>query len=264
MEMKAIEVAMAGVGAALYAALGYLSFAIFPVFAPVVGIVRFWPVVFIPAVVAVLFGRWAGGISAAIGIFISDVLIHHDPLLSLTAGVTANFIGFYLLGWIARKNLNWKKTLIGLGIGCVILIATGYLFINPNLVVDYYARLGASITVSDVMQGINVVVGVFLFSYALVIAVGFLIPKWRSYCIASVIGLMVGSIIVGLGVWAYSQVFIMPASFNSAFQLPTYAALVLFVWTFATEIPFMLILGPPILEACYRAFPSLRPKKEGN
>jgi len=262
--MKTIEVAMAGVGAALYTAIGYLSFAIFPVFAPVVGIVRFWPVVFIPAVVAVLFGPLAGGISAAIGIFISDVLIHGDPFLSLTAGVTANFVGFYVLGWISRRNLSWRKTVIGLGIGCAILIVSGYLFINPNLVVDYYARLGATITVSDVIQSINLIVGVFIFSYALVIAVGFLRPKWRSYAIASVIGLIAGSAIVGMGVWAYSQVFIMPALFNNTFQLPYYAALILFVWTFATEIPFMIILGPPILEACYRAFPSLKPPKEGS
>jgi uncharacterized membrane protein len=261
--LKTIEVAMAGVGAALYAVIGFLSFQILPVFAPNVGIVRFWPVVFIPAVVAVLFGPLAGGISAAIGIFISDVLIHGDPFLSLTAGVTANFVGFYVLGWLSRKNLSWRKTVIGLGIGCVILIVAAYLLIDPNLVVDYYARLGATITVADVVQGVNLIVGVFIFSYVLVIAVGFLRPKWRSYGIASVIGLITGSAIVGLGVWAYSQVFTLPALFNRTFQLPYYAALILFVWTFATEIPFMILIGPPILEACYKAFPSLRPKQEG-
>jgi uncharacterized membrane protein len=261
--MKTLEVAMAGVGAALYAAIGYLSFAIFPVFAPVVGIVRFWPVVFIPAIVAVLFGPLTGGISAAIGIFISDVLIHGDAPLSLTVGVPSNFIAFYVLGLMARRNLSWKKAVIGLGIGCVILIVAGYLFIDPNLVVDYYARLGGTITVSDVLQGINLIVGVFIFSYALVIAVGFLRPRWRSYGIASVIGLIVGSAIIGFGIWAYSQVFVLPASFNRAFQLPYYASLILFVWTFATEIPFLILLGPPILEACHRAFPNLRaPEKE--
>jgi len=255
--MKALEVAMTGVGAALYAAIGYLSFAIFPVFAPVVGIVRFWPVVFIPAVVAVLFGSLAGGISAAIGIFISDVLIHGDPFLSLTVGVPANFVGFFLVGLISRRNLSWGKVVVGLGFGCIILVAAGYLLIDPDLVVDYFARLGATITVSDVLRGINLIVGVFIFSYALVIVVGFLRPRWRSYGIASLIGLIVGSAIIGVGVWAYSQVFVLPPAFNKAFQLPYYAGLILFVWTFATEIPFMLILGPPILEACYRAFPSL-------
>lgn len=259
--MKTLEIVMIGVGAALYAAIGYLSFAVFPIFAPAFGIVRFWPVVFIPAVIAVLFSPLAGGTSAAIGIFISDVLIHGDPLLSITVGVPANFVGFYIVGWIAKKKLNWKKTVIGLGVGCAILLVAGYLLIDPNLVVNYYARLGATgITTSTVLDGINIIVGVLVFSYALVMVVGFLKPDWRSYGIASVVGLLVGSAIVGLGIWAYSQVFFMPALYNQAFQLPYYAGLILFLWTFATEIPFLIIIGPPILEACYRAFPSLAPK----
>lgn len=261
--MRSLELVMISVGAALYAAVGYIAFAVFPVFTPAVGIVRFWPVVFIPAVVAVLFGPLAGGTSAALGIFVSDVLIHGDPLLSLTVGVPSNFIGFYLVGLLSKKNLSWKKTVIGLGVGCAVLLVAGYLLIDPNLVVDYYARLGATdITVSTVLQGINIIVGVVVFSYALVLAVGFLKPKWRSYGIASIIGLLVGSAIIGVGILAYSQVFFMPAAYNQAFQLPYYAALILFLWTFATEIPFLIILGPPILEACYKAFPLLAPKPE--
>jgi len=260
--MKAVEVAMVGIGAALYAGIGYVSFAILPVFAPFVGIVRFWPVVFIPAVIAALFGPWAGGTSAAIGIFISDVLIHGDPLLSLTAGVTSNFIGFYLVGLLSRMNLDWKKTVAGLGIGLSFLVVAGYLLINPALVVNYYSSLGVSISTNDVVQGVSLLVGAFIFSYALVIVIWLLKPAWRNYGIASVIGLIVGSAIIGVGVWGYSQLFIMPKSFNSQFQLPYYAGLILFIWTFSTEIPFFLILGPPILEACYRAFPSLKPQPQ--
>jgi len=235
--MKTLEIAMIGVGAALYAALGYLSFAILPVFAPVVGIVRFWPVVFIPAVVAVLFGPLAGGTSAAIGIFVSDVLIHGDPLLSFTVGVPSNFVGFYLVGLISKKNLNWRKTVISLGVGCIILIVAGYLLVDPALVVDYFARLGLNITVSDVMQAVNLIVGVFIFSYVLVIAVGFLKPRWRSYGVASLIGLIVGSAIIGIGIWAYSQILVLPPMFNNAFELPYYAGLILFVWTFSSLAP---------------------------
>jgi len=258
--MKTVEVSMAGIGAALYAGVGYLAFSIFPVFAPIVGIVRFWPVVFIPAVVAVLFGPWVGGTSAAIGIFISDVLIHGEPLLSLTAGVTSNFIGFYLVGFLARKNHDWKKTVVGLGIGLSILVVAGYLLIDPNLVVDYFSRLGVTISISDVVQGINLLVGAFIFSYVLVIVFGLLKPRWRNYGIASVVGLLVGSAIIGVGVWGYSQFFTMPKLYNSTYRLPYYAGLILFVWTFTTEIPFFILLGPPILEACYKAFPSLNPE----
>jgi hypothetical protein len=129
--------------------------------------------------------------------------------------------------------------------------------------VDYYMRLGVTeVTISAVLQGINLIVGVVVFSYALVLAVGFLKPKWRSYGVASIIGLLVGSVIIGVGIFAYSQVFLMPAAFNQAFQFPYYVALILFLWTFATEIPFLIILGPPILEACYKAFPMLAPKIE--
>jgi hypothetical protein len=35
---------------------------------------------------------------------------------------------------------------------------------------------------------------------------------------------------------------------------------IIFVWTFATEIPFILLLGPPIAKAIMRAYPSLRPQ----
>jgi hypothetical protein len=38
--------------------------------------------------------------------------------------------------------------------------------------------------------------------------------------------------------------------------------LVLFTFTFATEIPFLLVLGPPIIEAVNRAFPTLRSKEK--
>jgi hypothetical protein len=33
---------------------------------------------------------------------------------------------------------------------------------------------------------------------------------------------------------------------------------ILFIWTFATEIPFILLLGPPVIKACYKAFPSFK------
>ena len=62
---------MTGMSATLYAIVGYLTN--LGVVSPVVGVVRFWPSVIVPATFAVLFGPWVGGISAAIGIFISDI-----------------------------------------------------------------------------------------------------------------------------------------------------------------------------------------------
>ena len=35
-----------------------------------------------------------------------------------------------------------------------------------------------------------------------------------------------------------------------------------FIWTFTTEIGFMLALGPPIIAVVYLAFPSFKPKEQ--
>jgi hypothetical protein len=86
-------------------------------------------------------------------------------------------------------------------------------------------------------------------SYLLIVVATVLKPKWSSYSVGSIVGLSAGSTIIGLGVTAY-------------FGFPLFYSLGYFVWTFATEIPFLLLLGPPVLQACYRAFPSLKPPQE--
>lgn len=88
---KTLSIAMVTVCAALYAFIGRLTD--LSITGP--GGVAFWPAVVIPAVFSTLFGPWVGGVGAAIGIFIRDMLFHGDALLSLSAGVTANFIGFF-------------------------------------------------------------------------------------------------------------------------------------------------------------------------
>lgn len=65
--------------------------------------VRFWPAVVVPAVFSVLFGPLFGGVGAAIGIFISDMLSHGMPFLSLSVGVTSNFTAFYILGHMTKE-----------------------------------------------------------------------------------------------------------------------------------------------------------------
>jgi hypothetical protein len=254
---KALNVTLTAVNAALYAAIGYVLYAIFPFVCPTVGGVRFWPVVVIPASFAVLFGPIVGGCGAAIGIFISDMLIHGDPLLSLTAGITSNFVCFGLIGYLSRMNLDWKKAFSGMGIGIAILATLGYLMITPETVVNYFG-----VTLEEAIWNIYFVLAIFVASYAIVIIFGYIRPKWRSFGVASVIGSIIGSAIIGVGVWGYTQFFAMPVAIGGAQNLPYYAGLILFAWTFATEIPFMVILVPPIAEACHKAFPSLRTKQE--
>lgn len=248
---------MIAMNAALYAAVGYVVTSILPLFAPTIGGVRFWPVVVIPAAFALLFGPIVGGGGAAIGIFISDMLIHGDPLLSLTAGVTSNLVCFGLIGYLSRKKLDWKKTFLSLGIGVAILVTLTYLVVTPQTLVNYFGT-----TLEQALLNVYFVLAIFVISYLIVIAIGYFWPKWRSFGVASVMGSVVGSAIIGFAVWGYTQLFALPAAIGGARDLPYYAGLILFAWTFATEIPFMIILVPPIAEACCKAFPSLKTKRE--
>lgn len=244
--MRSVDLTASAICGVLYGVFGYIIYLFTPITTPGVGIVRFWPVVVIPAVFAFLFGPLVGGLGAAIGIFISDLLIHGDPLLSLSAGVTANFIGFYLLGYISRRKLDWSK---------IIAVVSVVLLVGFSIL-EYVLLTYFSVNATILFIGLSIV------SYAIMVAVGYFYPQWRSYGVASIVGLGVGSTIIGFVVWAYSQVFILPVAVGGGFQLPIYAALIWLIWTFATEIPFLIILGPPILKVCLRAFPHLNPLKE--
>jgi hypothetical protein len=233
--LKALDIAALALNAALYAALGYVFFAILPITTPGLGTVRFWPQVIIPAAFAVIFGPWVGGLGAAVGIFISDMFIHGNALLSLTAGVTSNFVAFGLIGYVSNKKLDWKIPVIALGGITVFLVWLSYSILQPP---DYGAeyQLLAS--------------GIVIATYAVFATVIVLASKWRSYATGSMVGLLLGSAIIGIVVPLVTQIPLVPAS------------LIYFLWTFVTEIPFLLILGPPIVKAVYLAFPSLIRKQE--
>lgn len=241
--MEAKEIMLTGICGALYAVIGYLIYIFLPITAPGIGIVRFWPSVVIPSVFAVLFGPMVGGLGAAIGIFVSDTLIHNDPLLSLTVGVTSNFIGFYLIGLISRKTINWNKTLMISGI-IITFLSLG---------------VGYALTIYSSINALILFIGLVVSTYLITVFVGFKWIEWRSYGIASMLGLGVGSAIIGVGVWMYSQILVLPNAVGGESNLPPWTIIIWFIWTFATEIPFLITLGPPILKACYKAFPSLNP-----
>jgi hypothetical protein len=103
--------------------------------------------------------------------------------------------------------------------------------------------------------------GIFFSCCAIVIGVGLWKPEWKSYGIAAVVGLLVGSAIIGFGLWMYSQFLPLPLTLWEG-NAPFYMSFLWLVWTFATEIPFLVIVVPPILKACYNAFPSLVPPLE--
>ncbi len=247
--MRTIEVAMIGVCAALYAVIGRLTD-----LGITVGGVAFWPAAVIPAVFAVLYGPWTGGFGAAFGIFIRDMLFHGDPLLSLSAGVTANFAMAFLIGYISRSTLNWKKIGSGVIIGGIIIV-TGLLLPTFLLPAESEAFTQLSSFESVLLFTATVVASIFIMA-----AVAKFWPEWKNYGVGSIIGLGVGSTIVALAVWGYSQIFFSPQGYFTT-PISSSFILVIFVWTFATEIPFIILLGPPIIKACYKAIPSLQSRE---
>ncbi len=214
--------------ASLYAVIGYLSY--LGIFAPAVGVVRFWPAVFVPAVFSIAYGPMVGGLGAAIGIFISDMAIHGNALLSLTVGVPANFIGFYLVGLLYEKAPRHHLALMAAELAAAALIAAG-LYLAGLLPLDLALATLASFAVT-------------------LAPVPFFKGEDRRMVFAGSTGLMAGSAWIGLGVWLYSQAFTLP---NGTRSLPAWAALLWFLWTYITEIPFIAVLTPPVVRALRRA-----------
>lgn len=237
-----LQLATTAMNAAVYAGVGAL-WTVFPI--TVYGI-RFWPQVFVPATFSVLFGAWSGGIGAAIGIFLADVIYgHHDALLSLLVGVPSNFLGFFLIGWLTNRSqaLAAKRVLIVVSLLIPVVLA-GYgiylltgpsLFATPQLLVAF----------------VGLIVVVAILSLTVVR------NRWADFEAAASIGLGIGSIIIGIGIVAYSSIFTLPAVVGKG-PLPISVIYAATTFTYLSEIPFMVLLTPPIVAACRAAFPSLR------
>lgn len=236
-KMRALDIAVIALCAALYAVFGRLTAGV-----TFLG-VGFLPAVVIPAIFAVLFGPWVGGFGGAIGIFIRDMLVHGIPLLSLSAGVPPNFILFFLIGYLAHRNLDPKKTLIALAVAAVALVVPTVVFLHQI----------ASFTGLSNLEIILVFSFTVVLSLAAIAVVSLRFREWGSFAVGAVVAQAAGAALLSATVWAVSPLFL--GYFGHPF--PIYWVLPLFVWTFATEIPFILLVGPPIINACYRAFPIL-------
>lgn len=237
---KTVEVVLIAVNAALYAGVGYLTF--LGIFAPVVGTVRFWPAVVVPAVFAVVYSPRVGALGAGLGIFISDMLIHGDPILSITVGVTSNIAGFYIIGALARKLAGHQKV----SLLSILLQAVPLAIALAASWADVFGDIWTS----------AIFIGAGILSFALSIAYSFYRPAYSGLVAASSLGLLVGSVIIGFGVWAYSQYFSLPAVAGGGKALPLFAAAVWFLWTYLTEIPFLMTLLPPLVSAVRKAVPT--------
>jgi hypothetical protein len=67
--------------------------------------------------------------------------------------------------------------------------------------------------------------------------------------------MLIGSAIIAATVPPFLNYFLQGTPVTIPIALST------FFFTFFTEIPFVLVLGPPIIAAIYRAFPTLAAKK---
>lgn len=229
------------INAALYAGLGAL-WVFFPI--TVFG-VRLWPQVFVPAVFAVLFGPWTGGVGAAIGIFVGDVLYgHHDAVLSLLVGVPSNFVGFFVLGWLAGTRYStWANRIL-----------LGFSLLIPIGLAGYGVLIVSSVGRSEFVLGL-----IGLLAVVTIVGMQALNHRWAKFEVAASIGLGVGSSIIGFGIVAYSSLFALPAVLGLGTKaLPTTFIYATAAFTYLSEIPFLILLTPPIVSACRSAFPSLR------
>jgi hypothetical protein len=240
--LKTQDVAVIGICAALYAAFGILTANL-----SFLGI-GFLPAVVIPTIFAVLYGPWVGGFSGAIGIFIRDMFVHGNAALSLAAGVPPNFILFFLIGYISYRKISLKQTLIGVTLASVGLFLPTIIFFP-----DFIAYTGLSNEAFALTFILTIILSLVIITVA---AIRW--NEWRSYAIAAVVGQTAGAGLLSITVWAVSPLF--PSFFGT--PIASYLILPIFIWLFATELPFILLAGPPIIKACYRAFPSLKQRQK--
>ena len=236
--LKTQDVAVIGICAALYAVFGILT-ANFSFLG-----IGFLPAVVIPAVFAKLFGPWVGGLSGALGIFIRDMFVHGNAALSLIAGVPPNFILFFLIGYISARNISLKQAFAGIAVAAVGLLVPSIVFLQELVALTHLST--EAFLLSFVLT--------IVLSLVAIAVVSIRWKEWRSYAIGSVVGQVAGGLLLSVTIWLVSPLFL------SFFGQPITANFVLpiFVWTLATEIPFILLLGPPIIKAVQRAFPSLQ------
>lgn len=245
-KLQTFDIVTTALCAALYAIIGY-----FTSFGLSLGAVAFWPAAFIPAIFAVLFGPWVGGLGAAIGIFIRDALYTGNPLLSLIAGITSNFAMFFIIGVLSKTKLDKKKIAASFLI-CAVVVIFGVLL--PTLIFPIESQIFAGLTTTTLLILFIIIMAVALPVFALMTKYW---KEFKSFGVGAIVGQAIGAVIVSVGVWAYSLIFYGPT--DPTFSAPLSASFVpiIFVWTFATEIPFVLLVSPPVIRACNAAFPQL-------
>lgn len=149
---KSLYVTVTAICAALYAVGSYATSYIESPW----GIGQFRPAIVIPAFFAIVFGPWVGGIGAALGTFIQSIFRYGHPWLTLVSGTPANFIAFFLLGYVLNKKFTWTRfvvsgiaVLIAANFVCALGVLAYFLFTGifpPNLPYMFYLGFAIGLT----------------------------------------------------------------------------------------------------------------------
>jgi hypothetical protein len=103
--------------------------------------------IFLPAFMAVTADTFSVAVGAGLGTFVGDIFVRTNPLLSLLAGVPANFIAFLLFGWFVKKYKSWPAFVAG----TVAFVTLGNLIAATNVYFFLPVALGLSIPSSAIL-----------------------------------------------------------------------------------------------------------------
>lgn len=103
--------------------------------------------IFLPAFMAVTADTFSVAIGAGLGTFVGDIFVRTNPVLSLLAGVPANFFAFLLFGWFVKKYKSWPAFVAG----TVAFVTLGNLIAAVNVYLFLPVALGFSIPSSAIL-----------------------------------------------------------------------------------------------------------------
>jgi len=103
--------------------------------------------VFLPAFMAVTADTLSVAIGAGLGTFIGDIFVRTNPVLSLLAGVPANFVAFLLFGWFVKKYKSWPAFVAG----TVAFVTLGNLIAAINVYFFIPVALGVTLPSSAIL-----------------------------------------------------------------------------------------------------------------
>jgi hypothetical protein len=124
--------------------------------------------VFLPAFFALVADTFPAAVGAGIGTFIGDVVFlvplgATTPVLSLVAGVPANFVGILLFGWFAKRYRSWPgfvgATVSFVTLGNLIAAVAVVLFLGlPSSLVLGFVVFWNTTSIPAVLIGVPILV----------------------------------------------------------------------------------------------------------